>query len=205
MLLSRLVLTIHSVSSKAIKDDTVVIRNDAGLIKEDTTNLLRQVSDVTLQIARIRKAVGANGQIKVANSDTIDLWLESLTSYAESVCGDLLQDLPQNANDRMLLPETELVGSGIVIHNDTIGDIEPMKVNRIHQLTYSNSIHYIRSKGSHLIGVDGVSNVIIWDIQTGKQLGTLDTKSPIRGISTKSKQHPSVVMIQNTSYFISIK
>ncbi|KXH52640.1 hypothetical protein CNYM01_01691 [Colletotrichum nymphaeae SA-01] len=164
------------VSSKAIKDDTVVIRNDAGLIKEDTTNLLRQVSDVTLQIARIRKAVGANGQIKVANSDTIDLWLESLTSYAESVCGDLLQDLPPNANDRMLLPETELVGSGIVIHNDTIGDIEPMKVTRIRQLTYSNSIHYIRSKGSHLISVDGVSNVIIWDIQTGKQLGTLDTK-----------------------------
>ncbi|KAK1624309.1 hypothetical protein BDP81DRAFT_410169 [Colletotrichum phormii] len=116
------------VSSKAIKDDTVIIRNDASLIKEDTTNLLRQVSDVTLQIARIRKAVGTNRQINVANSSTIDLWLESLTSYAESVCDDLLQDLPPNLHDQMPPPEAQSVGGEILLRDSAVEDIGRMGV-----------------------------------------------------------------------------
>ncbi|KAK2051584.1 hypothetical protein LY76DRAFT_610502 [Colletotrichum caudatum] len=120
--------------------------------------------------------MGANRQMNAASSNTIDLWLESLTSYAESVCGDLLQDLPPYFHDRMLLRDTEPVGGGIALHDETFTDTGSLKITKTHRLTFKNDIHYISSKGKYLVGADGVSNVVIWDTQTGKQLGTLDTR-----------------------------
>lgn len=84
-----LVLELVSVSlSKAIRNDTTAIRTDVYDIKQDTS----QISQIMDELVRLR-AIVASGAIPSATSGQnfiLQQYLDGLTSYAESVCNDVL-------------------------------------------------------------------------------------------------------------------
>ncbi|PNP56422.1 hypothetical protein FNYG_15358 [Fusarium nygamai] len=84
-----LVLELVSVSlSKAIRDDTTVIRTDVHDIKQDTS----QIHQIMDELTRLRAIVTA-GEIPSATSGQnfiLQQYLDGLTSYAESVCNDVV-------------------------------------------------------------------------------------------------------------------
>lgn len=84
-----LVLELVSVSlSKAIRNDTTTIRTDVQDIKQDTS----QISQIMDELVRLR-AIVASGGIPSATSGQnfiLQQYLDDLTSYAESVCNDVV-------------------------------------------------------------------------------------------------------------------
>ncbi|KAG5664966.1 hypothetical protein KAF25_008700, partial [Fusarium avenaceum] len=84
-----LVLELVSVSlSKAIRNDTTAIRTDVYDIKQDTS----QISQIMDELVRLR-AIVASGGIPSASSGQnfiLQQYLDGLTSYAESVCNDVV-------------------------------------------------------------------------------------------------------------------
>jgi hypothetical protein len=84
-----LVLELVSVSlSKAIRNDTTAIRTDVYDIKQDTS----QISQIMDELVRLR-AIVASGGIPSATSGqnfVLQQYLDGLTSYAESVCNDVV-------------------------------------------------------------------------------------------------------------------
>lgn len=80
-----LVLELVSVSlSKAIKEDTAATRSDVRDIKQDTSH----IPHIMAELAELRAAVAAGGHNYV-----LEQYLDSLTSYAETVCQDVVWDL----------------------------------------------------------------------------------------------------------------
>lgn len=83
-----LVLELVSVSlSKSIKEDTTVLRTDVHGIKQDT-------SQIMAELARLRAIVAA-GDITSATRGqnyVLEQYLDNLTSYAETVCQDVVWD-----------------------------------------------------------------------------------------------------------------
>lgn len=79
-----LVLELVSVSlSKAIKEDTAATRTDVHDIKQDTS----QIPHIMAELAELRVVVAAGGQNYI-----LEQYLDSLTSYAETVCHDVAWD-----------------------------------------------------------------------------------------------------------------
>ncbi|KAI1125242.1 P-loop containing nucleoside triphosphate hydrolase protein [Nemania abortiva] len=77
--------------SKSIKDDTAVIRFDVAEIKQDTS----QIAQIMEELATLRQIVAAIGNSPQAAGSNYILqqYLDSLTSYAETVAQD---DLPES-------------------------------------------------------------------------------------------------------------
>lgn len=79
-----LVLELVSVSlSKAIKEDTAATRSDVRDIKYDTSH----IPHIMAELAELRAVVAAGGHNYV-----LEQYLDSLTSYAETVCHDVVWD-----------------------------------------------------------------------------------------------------------------
>jgi hypothetical protein len=79
-----LVLELVSVSlSKAIKEDTAATRTDVRDIRQDTSH----IPHIMAELAELRAIVAAGGQ-----SYVLEQYLDSLTSYAETVCQDVVWD-----------------------------------------------------------------------------------------------------------------
>lgn len=79
-----LVLELVSVSlSKAIKEDTAATRSEVRDIKQDTSH----IPHIMAELAELRAVVAAGGQNYV-----LEQYLDSLTSYAETVCLDAVWD-----------------------------------------------------------------------------------------------------------------
>lgn len=91
-----LVLELVSVSlSKAIRNDTTAIRTDVYDIKQDTS----QISQIMDELVRLR-AIVASGGIPSASSGQnfiLQQYLDGLTSYAESVCNDVVWETDSSA------------------------------------------------------------------------------------------------------------
>lgn len=80
-----LVLELVSVSlSKAIKEDTAATRSDVRDIKQDTSH----IPHIMAELSELRAVVAAGGHNYV-----LEQCLDSLTSYAETVCQDVVWDL----------------------------------------------------------------------------------------------------------------
>lgn len=86
-----LILELVSVSmSRAILDDVTVVRTDVHDIKLDTS----QIPQIMAELTRLR-AIVAGGEIPAATTGqnfVLEQYLDSLTSYAETVCGDVVWD-----------------------------------------------------------------------------------------------------------------
>ncbi|KAM6513662.1 hypothetical protein FALCPG4_016041 [Fusarium falciforme] len=86
-----LILELVSVSlSKAVKDDTLAIRTGIHDIKQDT----RHIPQIIEELTRLRAIVAA-GEILPATSGqnyVLQQYLDGLTSYAETVCNDVVWD-----------------------------------------------------------------------------------------------------------------
>ena len=86
-----LVLELVSVSmSKAIMEGMDVVRSDVHDIKQDT----RHVPEIMAELTRLR-AIVSTGAIPTATSGqnhVLERYLDSLTSYAETVCNDVVWD-----------------------------------------------------------------------------------------------------------------
>jgi hypothetical protein len=83
-----LVLELVSVSlSKAIKEDTSTIRTNVQEIKQDTS----QIPQIMEELTRLRALVAAGENLPATGGDNYVLqqYLDSLTSYAETVCSDV--------------------------------------------------------------------------------------------------------------------
>ncbi len=85
-----LVLELVSVSlSRVIADDVAVVRTDVHDIKQDTS----QIPHIMAELTRLREIV-ATGQIPTATGGqnyVLQQYLDSLTSYAETVCNDTIE------------------------------------------------------------------------------------------------------------------
>jgi hypothetical protein len=99
-----LVLELVSVSvSRAILDHAHGIRQDTGQIKQDTRQIKQdtsQIPQIMAELDRLRDIV-ARGEIRSAtrgHNFVLEQYLDSLTSYAESVCDDVVWD--SNAGSR---------------------------------------------------------------------------------------------------------
>lgn len=110
-----------------------------------------------------------------AKSEAVDVWLESLTSYAESVCDDLMQELAPVRADT-LLSEIECTADASTKENVAFENGGDLKVSKVYHFAYKNDIHFITMRGRYIVGVDGFSNIIIWDNCTGKQLNAFQSK-----------------------------
>jgi hypothetical protein len=86
-----LVLELVSVSlSKAIRDDVAVVRTDVHDIKQDTGH----IPEIMAELARLR-AIVDDGEIPTTTRGqnfVLEQYLDSLTSYAETVCNDVVWD-----------------------------------------------------------------------------------------------------------------
>ncbi|OCK85524.1 hypothetical protein K432DRAFT_26687 [Lepidopterella palustris CBS 459.81] len=77
--------------TREIKVDTYVIRDDTTAIKQDTTQILQEVAKqdrILEEIARLRTLLPRGEIGETATNFILDRYLEDLTSYAETVCGD---------------------------------------------------------------------------------------------------------------------
>ncbi|KAG7294533.1 hypothetical protein NEMBOFW57_004608 [Staphylotrichum longicolle] len=86
-----LVLELVSVSvSKAILDDVGAVRNDVHDIKQDTG----QIPQIMAELTRLRAIVAAGDIPSTARGQNyvLEQYLDSLTSYAETVCNDVVWD-----------------------------------------------------------------------------------------------------------------
>lgn len=86
-----LVLELVSVSvSKAILDDVGAVRNDVHDIKQDTS----QIPQIMAELTRLRAIVAAGDIPSTARGQNyvLEQYLDSLTSYAETVCNDVVWD-----------------------------------------------------------------------------------------------------------------
>jgi len=86
-----LVLELVSVSlSRAILDDVAVVRTDVHDIKQDTS----QIPEIMAELTRLR-AIVSGGEIPPTTRGqnfVLEQYLDSLTSYAETVCNDVVWD-----------------------------------------------------------------------------------------------------------------
>ena len=104
-----LVLELVSVSmSKAIMDDVAVVRNDVLDIKQDTS----QIPQIMAELTRLRAIVAA-GDIPTTTKGqnyVLEQYLDSLTSYAETVCNDVVWDSDGSRHTPSRKPSFESVG-----------------------------------------------------------------------------------------------
>ena len=104
-----LVLELVTVSmSNAIMDGMDVVRSDVHDIKQDT----RHVPEIMAELTRLRAIVTA-GAIPMATSSqnhVLEQYLDSLTSYAETVCNDVVWDSDGSRHTLSQKPSCESVG-----------------------------------------------------------------------------------------------
>ena len=93
-----LVLELVSVSmSKAILDDVAVVRGDMLAVRDDVHDIKQdtgQISQIMAELTRLR-AILAAGDIQTTTRDqnyVLERYLDSVTSYAETVCNDVVWD-----------------------------------------------------------------------------------------------------------------
>ena len=98
-----LVLELVSVSlSKAIKEDVTAVRADVHDIKQDTNHIPQIMAELT----RLRAIVAAGGIPPDASGQSymLEQYLDSLTSYAETVCNDVVWDSDDSLPSRRPSP-----------------------------------------------------------------------------------------------------
>jgi len=104
-----LVLELVSVSmAKAIMDDVAVVRNDVHDIRQDTV----QIPQIIAELTRLR-AIVASGDIPTTargHNYVLEQYLDSLTSYAETVCNDVVWDSDGSQHSPSRKPSLESVG-----------------------------------------------------------------------------------------------
>ncbi|KAK1757184.1 hypothetical protein QBC47DRAFT_378573 [Echria macrotheca] len=104
-----LVLELVSVSlSKAIRDDVAVVRTDVHDIKQDTGH----IPEIMAELTRLR-AIVAGGEITTATRGqnfVLEQYLDSLTSYAETVCNDVVWDSDRSSHTHSRRSSLEQAG-----------------------------------------------------------------------------------------------
>ena len=88
---SACVLTSSRALAKEIKADTSAIRVDAAGIKDDIGQILAEIARLRSLIPAGEEAAGAHEQNFV-----LQRYLDDLTSYAETVCGETLESASVN-------------------------------------------------------------------------------------------------------------
>lgn len=92
-----LVLELVSVFlSKAIKEDMTAVRTDVHDIKQDTS----QIPQIMAELTRLRAIVAAGDILPATRGQNyvLEQYLDSLTSYAETVCNDVVWDSDESSN-----------------------------------------------------------------------------------------------------------
>ncbi len=105
-----LVLELVSVSmSRAILEDVAVVRDDVHDIKHDTS----QIPQIMAELTRLRAmvAAGETSPRTKGQNYVLEQYLDSLTSYAETVCNDVVWDDPGRSTHTLSRkPSAEGVG-----------------------------------------------------------------------------------------------
>jgi hypothetical protein len=126
-------ITCRSIT-RDIKVDTQEIRHEIAAIRQDTTQILVEISkqdQILEEVARLRALLPAGDSHEDSPNFMLYRYLDQLTSYAETVCGDWngedggITPVPERYLTKILNLRQALMLPSHILHAEPTSDVRP--------------------------------------------------------------------------------